>query len=160
MLKNIFKKEKKFTFLTPISGTCISLDKVKDDMFSQKMLGDGFAIIPSHHILYSPIDGTITAMYPSKHAIGIKTKDFELLIHVGIDTVELNGEGFSSFVKQGDNIHAGDKLLEIDFDFIKSKRLDTTCMFVITSGQSVSISNSCIQVKSQEKMTNVKINFN
>lgn len=159
MLKNIFKKEK-FTFLTPISGTCISLDEVKDDMFSQRMLGDGFAIIPSEQSLYSPIDGTITVMFPSKHAIGIKTKDFELLIHVGIDTVELNGEGFSSLVKQGDVIHAGDKLLDIDFNLIKSKGLDTTCMFIITSGESVSLSNSYLQVKSQEKMTNVKVNLN
>lgn len=159
MLKNIFKKENKFTFFTPISGTCISLDDVKDDMFSQRMLGDGFAIIPSQQSLYSPVDGTITVMFPSKHAIEIKTKDFDLLIHVGIDTVELNGEGFSSFIKQGDVILAGDKLLDIDFNLIKSKGLDTTCMFIITSGESVSLSNSCIQVKSQEKMTNVKINF-
>ena len=86
------------------------------------MMGEGFAIEPKGDIVVSPVAGTISILFPTKHAIGITTNEgLELLIHVGMDTVSLNGEGFESFIEQGAKVKVGDKLLKVDFNLIKDK---------------------------------------
>lgn len=86
------------------------------------MVGDGFAVIPDRGEIVSPVDGVITTIFPTKHAIGITSKsNLEILIHIGVDTVALNGEGFESFVETGDEVKAGTKLLKVDFEGIKDK---------------------------------------
>lgn len=108
--------------IAPITGEVVALEQVPDAVFAEKMMGDGFAIIPKDNIVVAPIDGEIAILFPTKHAIGMISEDnLELLIHVGIDTVTLNGDGFKTFVKQGDKVKAGDKLLEVNFDSIKEK---------------------------------------
>ncbi|MBW6409879.1 glucose-specific PTS transporter subunit IIBC [Clostridium weizhouense] len=110
------------SIICPIEGEVIELSKVPDEVFSQKMMGDGFAIVPEGNVVYSPVDGEIATLFPTKHAIGLISNDgVEILIHVGMDTVSLKGEGFKSFVNQGDKVKAGDKLLEVDFNSIKNK---------------------------------------
>jgi len=128
MFKNLFKKnqsektEGNNTIIQPLEGKLLSIEEVPDPVFSQKMMGDGFAIDPENGMLISPIDGKVINVFPTKHAISIVDNNGrEILIHVGLDTVALKGEGFTPFVKDGDKIKQGQKLMEIDFSFIKSK---------------------------------------
>ena len=99
------------------------------------MLGKGVGVIPSNTTcVYSPVSGNICTVFPTKHAIGIRTiEGVEILIHIGIDTVELNGEYFECFVKQGQSILKGDKLCDIDFTGISEKGYDTTIMVIVTN---------------------------
>lgn len=118
----------------PIKGNLIPLSEVSDDVFSQKMLGDGFAVKPTGQEVVAPVSGTITTLFPTKHAIGIKTDEaLEVLIHLGIDTVELKGEPFKLFVEQGDSVKAGDKLAEMDIADVADHGLDNTVMVVYTN---------------------------
>ncbi len=106
-----------------------------DEVFSSKIMGDGLAIIPTTSIVRSPADGEITVvMEESKHAVGIKFENgVEALIHVGIDTVSMNGEGFEVFVKTGDSVKEGQDLIMFDEELIKNRGLSTYTMLVITN---------------------------
>lgn len=126
---NLFKKKEMFT--SPCNGQIVKLENVNDPVFAEKMMGDGFAIIPTNSCIYAPLSGAITVLFPTNHAIGIKTKDGkEFLIHIGINTVELNGKGFKSFTEQGSIVKQGDKLIEFDLNYLKSNGFDTTIMIV------------------------------
>ena len=118
-----------------LSGKVIPIEEVNDSVFSAKILGDGLAIEPENELIVAPCDGVIsTVMADSKHAVGITAENgMELLIHEGIDTVALNGEGFELFVKEGDNVKEGDKLIHFDAKLIKSKGYQTTCILVVTN---------------------------
>ncbi len=119
---------------SPVDGTPESLTKVNDQVFSAKLMGDGAAVIPTDGTIYAPVTGTITIAYETKHAYGIKSDDgAEVLIHIGLDTVNLKGEHFESFVKQGQRVEKGDKLGTVDLDAVKKAGYDTTVMVVITN---------------------------
>jgi len=122
---NISSKETKTSteeFISPLEGKLLELSEVPDAVFSQKMMGDGFAIDPSSGIIVSPITGTIVTLFHTKHALGLVSDNGrEVLIHFGIDTVALNGEGFTAHVKQGDKVNAGDKLITVDLESVKDK---------------------------------------
>ena len=95
----------KQTLLAPLNGKVIPLDQVQDDVFSQKVLGDGVAIQPENGKLYSPVDGEISSIAETLHAYGFSTEDgLEILVHVGLDTVTLKGEGFKPCVQEGDKV--------------------------------------------------------
>lgn len=127
---NFLKKEKSQTkIFSPARGELIPLGKVADSVFSEGMMGGGFAVIPKDSTIYSPVKGIISSVFPTKHAIGLETeKGEELLLHMGIDTVELKGEGFKIFVKEGDSVSETSKLAEMNLNFVKSKGKDTTIM--------------------------------
>ncbi|HGG0417795.1 PTS glucose transporter subunit IIA [Clostridium botulinum] len=129
------KKEKNLKLKAYLSGKMISINKVPDEVFSSKIMGDGLAIIPTTSIVKSPADGEITVvMEESKHAVGIKFENgVEALIHVGIDTVSMNGEGFKIFVKTGDSVKEGQDLIMFDEELIKNRGLSTYTMLVITN---------------------------
>lgn len=155
---NLFKKKKSDEgFFCPVTGTCIPLDDVEDEMFSQRMLGDGFAIEPQDGTIYSPINGIVSVVYPSKHAIGIKGKDYEVLIHIGIDTVDLNGEGFTSYIQQGDIIKAKDRLVHVDLNLLKKNERLSTCMFIFTSGEKILLNFQQRNYKAKECMNSINI---
>ena len=121
-----FKKKKKakkdIVVSSPLEGEMVPLDKVPDPVFSQKMMGDGFAVIPANGTVVSPVDGEVLSIFPTKHAVNLKdASGLEILIHVGLETVNLKGEGFTSFVSDGETVKKGQKLLEVDFDAIKEK---------------------------------------
>ena len=118
-----------------LSGKVLPMEEVKDPVFSSKMLGDGLAIEPSSELIIAPCDGVIsTIMETSKHAVGITAANgMELLIHEGIDTVALNGEGFELYVKEGDTVKAGDKLIRFDSKLIKSRGYQTCCVLAVTN---------------------------
>lgn len=105
---------------SPLTGDVQELSTTPDEAFASKMMGDGVAVTPVDGNVVAPADGVISFVFPSKHAVGLTTTDgIELLIHIGIDTVKLNGKGFETFVKDGDKVKTGDKLLSFDLDFIK-----------------------------------------
>jgi PTS system D-glucosamine-specific IIC component len=105
---------------SPLTGEAKDLSEAPDEAFANKMMGDGAVIIPTNGTVVAPADGEISFVFPSKHAVGLITNDgLELLIHIGIDTVKLDGKGFEAFVKDGDKVKNGDKLLSFDLEFIK-----------------------------------------
>ncbi|MBN8208835.1 PTS transporter subunit EIIC [Bacillus sp. NTK071] len=107
-------------FVMPVQGKIIPLTEVPDEVFSAGMMGDGFAILPENGTFTSPVDGEIVSVFPTKHAIGIRsTQGVEILIHVGIDSVNLKGEGFTTLVKEGEAVKKGQKLMEVDIDSIR-----------------------------------------
>lgn len=121
-------------FSNPIKGEVVSITEVPDEVFSKKMMGDGFAITPAEGKVFAPVDGEIVNMFPTKHAIGIKSKGgLEILIHFGIDTVNLKGEGFTSYVEQGTEVKRGQKILEVDLDFVKQRTPSVMTPIVFTN---------------------------
>lgn len=117
------------------NGWIIPITDVRDQVFSSKMMGDGIAIQPSEDLITAPCGGTVSmVMSDSKHAVGITLNDGkEILIHAGLDTVKLNGDGFELFVKEGDVVSAGDPLLSFDRKNVEQSGLDTTCVLVVTN---------------------------
>ena len=106
---------------SPISGTAAPIETAPDEAFAGKMMGDGAVVTPKEPTIYAPADGTISFVFPSKHAVGLTTDDgLEMLIHIGIDTVKLDGKGFETFVEAGRKVKKGDKLLNVDLDYVGS----------------------------------------
>lgn len=145
MFKKLFgKKEepvKTIQLVAPMTGKAISLTAVPDPVFSEKMMGDGVAIEPSEGVVVSPVEGEILQVFPTKHAVGIRAKNgAELLIHIGLETVSLKGEGFETHVAQGDKVKAGDKLVTFDLSVISEKAKSTVTPVIITNtDQAVSL---------------------
>ncbi|MFS0765760.1 PTS sugar transporter subunit IIA [Peribacillus phoenicis] len=139
MFKKLFsKKEIVEQLLAPINGQVISIENVPDPVFSGKMMGDGIAILPEEGLVVSPIDAEVIQVFHTKHALGLRTKHgIELLIHIGLETVNLNGEGFEVHVAEGQNVKAGDKLVTFDIDFLKAKAPSIVTPIVITNGELV-----------------------
>lgn len=126
---SIFKKNK-IKFVSPVKGKLINLDKVDDEGIANRDLGDGFAIVPMDNKVVSPIDGTITLIFKTLHAIAIENDEaLNILIHIGLDTVNLKGEGFKSFCKVGKKVKKGELLMEVDFDGIRDRV--TSCDVII-----------------------------
>lgn len=119
---------------SPLDGKVIALKDVDDEVFASGVTGKGIAMIPENNEVKSPVDGTVTVLFPSKHAVGITTPSgVEVLVHIGLNTVMLNGEGFTAFVKQGDKVSKGQKLLEFDKEFIKSKGCSLQSPVIVTN---------------------------
>lgn len=122
------------TLKSPMTGKILPLSDVPDQVFSSGAMGKGIAIDPENGELIAPADGEITTIFPTGHAVGITTKDgIEILIHIGMDTVELEGEGFETFVNQGDQVKAGDLLVRFDIEKIKAAGYSTITPIVITN---------------------------
>lgn len=118
----------------PGNGQVIPLSEVPDQVFAQKMMGDGVGFIPADGKIVAPFDGTVKTIFPTKHAIGLESdQGLELLIHIGIDTVKLNGEGFESFVETDDRVHKGQVLMQIDLDYITDHAPSTVTPLIITN---------------------------
>lgn len=133
---NLFKKKKEEykEVAAVMSGEVKSITESPDPVFAEKMMGDGYVVFPTDGKVTAPFNGKIISTFPTNHAIGlISNEGLELLIHIGLDTVTLNGEGFEIFVKAGDIIKKGDSLLQVDLDFIKSKGLQTATPVVVTN---------------------------
>ena len=144
-----FLKKSKFEVVSPASGILKNLTQVPDETFSSKCLGDGFAIEPSTGEVYSPVEGKITMIFSTLHAVGLKcNNDIEVLLHIGVDTVTLKGEGFQVFVTVGQKVKAGDLLIKFDLETIKNKVPSTDIIVVFTSGE------TCNLMKNAQKVTN------
>lgn len=120
----------------PVSGNAMLLTEVKDEIFAGEILGKGFAVVPEEGKVYAPFDGTVDMIADTKHALGLKSDNgIELLIHVGLNTVELNGEGFTVYAKQGQQIKKGQLLMEFDLEQLKNAGYDTTVPVIVTNPQ-------------------------
>lgn len=121
---------------SPLSGQILPLEKVNDATFSKKMLGDGVAIIPKDGKVYAPFDGAVTSLFPTKHAIGLTSDEgVELLIHFGLETVELKGRGFVSHVSDGEKVEKGQLMLEVDVEMLVAEGYDIVTPVVVTNTQ-------------------------
>lgn len=131
--KKAFKQEvKSADVLSPMKGTVIPMNEVKDPTFAGEILGPGVAIVPKEGKVVSPVDGKVGVMFETKHAVSISGPNgVEMIVHVGIDTVELKGEHFTSHKNTGDPVKAGDLLLTFDMDAIKEAGYDVTVPVVI-----------------------------
>lgn len=119
----------------PMNGETVALESVPDPVFSDKALGDGIAILPTDGKIYSPVDGILTVVAETKHAFGYQTKDgVDILVHVGLETVSLKGEGFKVYVKEGDSVKKGDLVGEVDLKFLREKNINSVTMILICGG--------------------------
>mgnify|MGYP004563727475 FL=1 len=149
---------KMISVVSPLDGNVIELKEVDDEVFASGVTGKGIAIVPTNNIVVSPVEGTVSVLFPSKHAVGITTNDgVELLVHIGLNTVMLNGEGFTAFVKQGDKVVCGQKLLEFDKEFILSKGYSLQSPVLVTNADQFSdiVMNEIQTVKTGEELYEV-----
>lgn len=138
-------------FVSPMSGKVYKLSNIADEAFSSGAMGDGFAVELYDGKITSPCDGEITAASPTKHAYGIETKDGkEILIHIGMDTVELKGEGFEAFVKAGDKVKKGDIIAKVDLEYVKNHGKSLVSPVVFTDGSKINLLKENIIIKNGE----------
>ena len=125
----------KLSVLAPLSGEIIALEQVPDPVFSGKVLGDGIAIIPKDGKIYSPVNGHVKTISTTLHAYGFSTHDgIDILVHVGLETVSLKGDGFRVYIKEGDMVKAGELIAEVDLDLLKKKEINPTTPVLICDG--------------------------
>ena len=161
-LKKMFEKNAKTISLKAVEdGRTIPMDEVNDQTFAQELLGPGIAIQPSDGTVVSPIDGTVATVMDTKHAVCVQGEDgLELIVHAGLDTVELNGKYYQTYKEIGDQVKAGDVLLEFDLEEITKAGYDVTTPIVITNlgdykitkcltGQQVKAGEEVIQLTKQ-----------
>ncbi|MCY1696920.1 beta-glucoside-specific PTS transporter subunit IIABC [Lelliottia sp. SL45] len=127
-------------FIRPVEGQIIPLENVNDDVFSRKIMGDGVAIVPSQGVLRAPADGTVVNVFESGHALSLLTDaGVELIFHIGIDTIRLQGNGFRPLVKEGQHVKSGDTLIEFSLDIITAAGLDPVVVMIVTNGERFSL---------------------
>lgn len=131
------KKNKREELVAVVDGELISIEDVNDPVFSQKMMGDGFAIKSTGNTIYACADAQVSMLFPSNHAVGLVLDNgMEILIHVGIETVNEKGKGFTCFCKQGKKVEKGDILLKFDRKYLEEQGYDLTVMIVFTNKDS------------------------
>ena len=130
---------KTLVLYSPITGNLIDLSKVPDEAFAQKMLGDGIAIEPRENFIYAPTDATVKTLHKCLHAIVLEKDGFEILIHIGIDSVSLKGQRFKADVQDGDKVIQGQKLIEFDKDFLAQYTTSNIVVMVIASPLDVNL---------------------
>ena len=149
---NFFKRNE--TIYSPCSGLFKTIAEVNDELFASKKMGDGFAVVPADTEIYSPITGVITMLAPSKHAIGIESKNgTEIMIHMGIDTVELNGTPFTIKIKKGDKVKRGQLLANFDYKQAKDAGKETDVIVIILNNKNIDLDQTSMsQVNSQTEI--------
>ena len=159
VVEELTEEEKEVNILvSPLNGEAVDLSTVSDEMFASKTLGDGIAIVPKDGKLYATCDAEVVMLFETKHAIGLRTSNgAEILIHIGVNTVSMEGVGFTAFVKQNDKVKEGDLLIEFDLDAIKEKKLDPTVMVVNSNSTSYKVLNQSYgDVKTGDVLFDVK----
>lgn len=128
------RKDKSVKILAPQSGKAVAITEVPDPVFSGKVLGDGVGIQPTSGEVLAPVSGTVVQVAHTLHAVGLESDDgLEVLVHLGIDTVKLKGEGFTCYVTEGQHVNAGDKLMDMDLALIEGKGFSTISPCIITN---------------------------
>jgi len=153
-----FLKKKVKEIKSPADGEIIDIESVNDEVFSQKMVGDGVAIIPTSSKFTAPIDGVVSKIFPTNHAYSIKGKKaLEVMVHIGLDTVTLEGRGFTRIAQEGDEVKAGDLIIEVDLAYIKEHAKDIVTPIIISDESDVKeLSKKLMVVKNQDVIIEVK----
>ena len=140
LFSKMFAKGAK-NFISPMTGKVVSMENVPDPAFAQKMMGEGCGIDLTDGTVIAPFDAEITAAYPTGHAFGLKSKEdgTEILIHVGIDTVDLEGEGFDTNIKKGDSVKQGDVLVVVDLDMVRQAGKSLVSPIAFTGNEKVEV---------------------
>lgn len=149
------------TIYSPISGTLLNLDQVPDQVFADGVLGKGYAVDPNEGIVRAPFDGEIIQIFRTGHAVGLKSiSGIEVLIHVGIDTVKMQGEGFKALVKKGEVVKKGTKLIEFDLSLVREKAKSTISPVVVTNYENIGKMSNEInrEMNSGDRFFNIEIN--
>jgi PTS system glucose-specific IIA component len=138
MFKNLFGKKEEVSKTIELkayaTGQLVSIEEVPDQVFAEKMMGEGVAIIPSEGKIVAPVGGEVVRVFPRKHAVVIRAHNgAEILIHIGLETVSMKGEGFTTHVTEGKKVKAGDLLVSVDLDLVKEKAKDIITPLVITN---------------------------
>lgn len=124
----------------PMNGELVPVEQADDPVFASKALGDGIAVNPADGMVYAPCDGTVSLLFPTKHAVGITADNgIDVLIHIGINTVQLDGEGFEAFVEQGIRVKRGDRLIKADLDYIRQKGLNPQTIMIFPEGDGLTV---------------------
>lgn len=137
------KKDKKEEVVKEIAiyavadGDLISIENVNDLVFAQKMMGDGYAVVPNNGIITSPVDGKVGSIFPTKHAIGFDSNGLEVLLHMGIDTVSLDGGPFESAVSENDQVSGQTVVSNVDLKGLEAAEKDTAMIVIFTNGDEV-----------------------
>lgn len=130
----LFNKNKEIEIFNLVSGHVIPISEVHDEIFASKTMGDGFGVLPNNGDIYSPIQGKVISVFPTKHAISLLTKNgTEVLVHIGIDTVELNGEGFNIQVGENDKVDESTLLAKVDLGYLQDQEKSTDIMVIFTN---------------------------
>lgn len=132
--KNQEELIKEIDLFAMVDGELIPIDQVKDPVFSQKMMGDGFAFIPTKGSVFSPCEGQVLNVFPTKHALALKQAEVEILLHLGIDTVSLDGQPFDVKVNEDDSVTKDSHLVEVDLEAIKEAEKDDVMIVIFTNG--------------------------
>ncbi|MDO5551270.1 MAG: PTS glucose transporter subunit IIA [Lachnospiraceae bacterium] len=152
----LFNWKKKETFLCPMTGIVHPMEDVPDPVFSQKIMGDGFAVELTAGEVKAPLSGQIAAAFPTGHAFGIRTKNgLEVLLHIGIDTVSLEGKGFQVKVKEGDFVKQGDILVIVDVNYIKTQGKSVYSPVIFTSGQKIILNKTGLAAAGDENIITI-----
>jgi len=152
-----FLKRKIRDVYAPVDGQIVTLESVNDEVFSQKMVGDGVAVMPIGNVFTAPIDGVVSKIFSTNHAYSIKNdKDLEVMVHIGLETVALDGKGFTRIANEGDTVKAGDVIIEADLAYIKEHAKDIITPIIITDESDVKeIEKKYTIVKSGDKIMEV-----
>lgn len=142
----------------PVDGQIVTLESVDDEVFSQKMVGDGVAVIPVSNAFSAPIDGVVSKIFSTNHAYSIKSsKDLEVMVHIGLETVSLEGNGFTRIANEGDEVKVGDVIIEADLAYIREHAKDViTPIIVLEQSDVKEIEKKYTIVKSGDKIMEVK----
>jgi len=152
-----FLKRKVRDVYAPVDGQIVALESVDDEVFSQKMVGDGVAVMPIGNVFTAPIDGVVSKIFSTNHAYSIKSdKDLEVMVHIGLDTVALDGKGFTRIASEGDVVKAGDVIIEVDLAYIKEHAKDTIAPIIVTDeSDAKEVIKKYMIVKSGDKIMEV-----
>lgn len=155
---NTEEKTSKKVLYSPFTGEAFPITETPDEAFAGKMMGDGYMVMPEDGVVYAPEDSTVTFVFPTNHAIGLTTDDgVEYLLHIGVDTVKLDGKGFEMYVKDGESVKKGDKLMAFDIQYIKEHAKSEACIAVftgLTEGEEVVMKTSG-HVNAQEEIAEI-----
>jgi len=135
----MFKTSKKIVVIgSPVKGTAIGLKKVNDAVFSDRIVGDGIAVLPEDNLICAPCDGKITQIFHTNHAFSVLDESgLEILVHIGLNTVELGGEGFKRLKQVGDDVFMGQPVMEVDFSYLESMGKESVTPVLITNMEKV-----------------------
>ncbi|MQS75189.1 PTS sugar transporter subunit IIA [Companilactobacillus halodurans] len=133
----LFNFKGKTDFYAPVTGELVDLKDVSDEVFASGAMGEGYGVNPKDSTIYSPVKGQISQLFPTKHAVGLQCGKMEVLVHIGIDTVDLKGKPFETLVKVGDKVDNSTPLVKVDFDQIKQAKKDPVTLVMITNSKDV-----------------------